>query len=405
MRWNKHITQQSLDYLCDSLKEKIYLKKLNLSLHYLTNIESINGLNKSLLGLSNLLSLSLSIGCCYKIKTNEKNKLFEILKNLKQLNNLYIDVGSCNLNDESINILADSLSKCESIQTLGVVLGYQCKIKSIKQFGSSISLMPSLQQLYYYLDRSSNLVYVPFSFYTKNNNKLQKLYIILYQCVSLSSQSLKSITFDLSCLSNLKELTISLKYCKNTNQEFYECLSQSLFFAGTGTAGNITGTVSLDPKELFYSFSFDGIASLNLLNSILKESLRLIPPAIDVFHREAEQEIRIGEFEIKKGDIVTTHYIYNQSNNQIFSNPDTFDPQRWMNGKEQENTYNFTPFSLRPRNCIDQHLAMIEGKCMLAYILLNYEILPNTNQQEIKQNNLVYGFQKDNLNLFKKIKL
>ncbi|KAL4498158.1 hypothetical protein ABPG73_006632 [Tetrahymena malaccensis] len=274
-------------------------------------------------------------------------------------------------------------------------------------------------------------------FITKSEKQLKdRLFAIKQACLSVIKKRNDELTQDVSQAKYnfldqyLKEMITN----QNTQITYEEIIDNylTLFFAGTDTTGNMTGvalyylsinphiqkqarneilqklsqkTVSLDPKELFYSFSFDDIASLNLLNSILKESLRLIPPAIDVFPREAVQDIRIGELEIKKGDIVTSHFIYNQSNNQIFSNPDTFDPQRWMNGKEQYNTYNFTPFSLGPRNCIGQHLAMIEGKCMLAYLLLNYEILPNTNQQVIKQNNLVYGFQKDNLILFKKIQL
>ncbi|EWS76630.1 cytochrome P450 family monooxygenase (macronuclear) [Tetrahymena thermophila SB210] len=68
---------------------------------------------------------------------------------------------------------------------------------------------------------------------------------------------------------------------------------------------------------------------------------------------------------------------------------------------DQQNTFNFTPFSLGPRNCIGQHLAMIEGKSMLAYILLNFEKFPNKNQEVVKEMKIIYGFQKDNLVYFK----
>ncbi|KAL4467804.1 hypothetical protein ABPG74_013139 [Tetrahymena malaccensis] len=266
MGWNKNITQQSLDYLTNILKEKVQLKELDLSFEYLKNIESINGLNESLLCLSNLRALSLCIGGCKKITTNEINKLFEILKNLKQLNNLYIDVYSCNLNDESINILANSLSKCESISILGIDLGDQHEIKSMKQLGSSISLMPSLQQLQYYLYYSIYLVDGPFGFYTKNNNKLEKLNIILDECESLSSQSLKSITSDLSCLSNLNELTISLENCANTNQEFYECLSQSIQHLSSLVVVKFNKIHQIDKNNIYA-----------LLNSLMQiQSLRQI---------------------------------------------------------------------------------------------------------------------------------
>ncbi|KAL4502219.1 hypothetical protein ABPG72_000454 [Tetrahymena utriculariae] len=156
---------------------------------------------------------------------------------------------------------------------------------------------------------------------------------------------------------------------------------------------------SKNPQELFNSFSFEDISELNLLNGILKESLRLIPPAVEVFLRLAKKNIKIGEFEIKKGDIVSTHFIYNQSITEVFANPQKFNPQRWINTKEQ---FNFTPFSMGPRNCIGQHLAMIEGKSMLTYILLNFEILPNYEQEVVKEMKIVYGLKYDNLVFFKR---
>ncbi|EAR86793.2 cytochrome P450 family monooxygenase (macronuclear) [Tetrahymena thermophila SB210] len=203
-----------------------------------------------------------------------------------------------------------------------------------------------------------------------------------------------------------------------------------LFFAGTDTTGNMTGValyyLSLYPEiqqkareeiqkvlsskcnsnenldELFNSLTFEDLQQLDLINSILKESLRLIPPAPSVFPRIAERDIKIGDFQLKKGDFVNTYFIYNFYNPDQFSNPEVFDPYRWMNQNESQNVFNFTPFSLGPRNCIGQHFGMIEGKCMLIYALLNFDILPNKNQEVKKIMGTIYGFEKDNLVYFKK---
>lgn len=48
-------------------------------------------------------------------------------------------------------------------------------------------------------------------------------------------------------------------------------------------------TTNLD--ELYNSLTFEDIASMNLINSILKESLRLVPPAASVFPRTALKDI------------------------------------------------------------------------------------------------------------------
>ncbi|EAR86759.2 cytochrome P450 family monooxygenase (macronuclear) [Tetrahymena thermophila SB210] len=201
-----------------------------------------------------------------------------------------------------------------------------------------------------------------------------------------------------------------------------------LFFAGTDTTGNMTGVAlyylslnpqiqkeareeviqiiskknsNLDLKDQFNYITFEDLSSMNLINSILKESLRLIPPAIGVFPRYANRDIKIGQFELKKGDLVNTHFIYNQSNPSIFQNPEQFDPKRWMNGNDLQFAFSFTPFSLGPRNCIGQHLAMIEGKCMLANFLLKYDILPNKSQNIGLEMKIIYGLSPDNLVYFK----
>ncbi|EAR86770.2 cytochrome P450 family monooxygenase (macronuclear) [Tetrahymena thermophila SB210] len=224
----------------------------------------------------------------------------------------------------------------------------------------------------------------------------------------------------------LKEMIVNEK-SKISNEEIIDNFL-ALFFAGTDTTGNMTRvalyylslypdiqnkareeiiklassrTKSTNPVDLFNSLTFEDIQNLNFLNSVLKESLRLIPPAIEVFPRVAIQDIQIGDFEVKKGDFINTFFIYNFSNPEIYPEPNNFDPSRWMKQIDQQNTFNFTPFSLGPRNCIGQHLAMIEGKSMLAYILLNFEIFPNKNQEVVKEMKIIYGFQKDNLVYFK----
>ncbi|EAR86757.2 cytochrome P450 family monooxygenase (macronuclear) [Tetrahymena thermophila SB210] len=203
----------------------------------------------------------------------------------------------------------------------------------------------------------------------------------------------------------------------------------ALFFAGTDTTGNMTGAalyfLSLNPKiqqeareevmqiikqkanssdlkDIYNYLSFEDLTKLDLINSILKESLRLLPPASGVLPRISNRDIKIGQFEVKKGDLVNTHFIYHQSNPEVYENQDQFNPYRWMKGKEQNNAFNFTPFSLGPRNCIGQHLAMIEGKCILINFLINFDIMPIPQKQVQYEMKVIYGLQPDDLVYFRK---
>ncbi|KAL4468368.1 hypothetical protein ABPG72_012262 [Tetrahymena utriculariae] len=226
----------------------------------------------------------------------------------------------------------------------------------------------------------------------------------------------------------LKEIIINKN--EGIKEEYIIDNFLALLFAGTDTTGNMTGAafyyLSFNTEiqrrareeiisvlsrkgqknstdELYDSLTFEDLANLNLINSILKESLRLIPPAAAVFPRKVVKNIKIGNFQLNKGDDINTAFICNHYNPQIFKNPDTFDPDRWMDQKVQ-NQFNFTPFSLGPRNCIGQHLAMIEGKCMIAQVLINFDIIPNHEVQVKKEIKLTYGLLPDNLVYFKKRK-
>lgn len=55
--------------------------------------------------------------------------------------------------------------------------------------------------------------------------------------------------------------------------------------------------------------------------------------------------------------------------------PNTFKPDRWIDENSKtfksikDHSYLFTPFSSGPRNCIGQHLALIEAKTILSRLL------------------------------------
>ena len=56
-------------------------------------------------------------------------------------------------------------------------------------------------------------------------------------------------------------------------------------------------------------------------------------------------------------------------NPNVFGDPLVFRPERWMDKGLIKDPYQFVPFSAGSRNCIGQHLAMIEIKVMICYFL------------------------------------
>lgn len=66
-------------------------------------------------------------------------------------------------------------------------------------------------------------------------------------------------------------------------------------------------------------------------------------------------------------------------NKNAFNNPYDFDIYRWLRSDDFElnsDPLKFIPFLAFNRNCIGQHLAIIEAKIILADILRKYKVVP-----------------------------
>lgn len=84
----------------------------------------------------------------------------------------------------------------------------------------------------------------------------------------------------------------------------------------------------------------------------------------------------------------------NHMNEKYFPNPTKFDITRWKadgTPKDLIDPFAFIPFSAGGRNCIGQHLAMIEAKIILCKILLKYKLLLNEKIQTDWILKITYG--------------
>ncbi|EAR86794.2 hypothetical protein TTHERM_00200560 (macronuclear) [Tetrahymena thermophila SB210] len=205
--WNQYISQQSINFISSCLLDKQSLKYLSLSFHYLKKIESINNLNQSLFNLVNLQNFSLTLGGCSKLNNNEINQLFLLIQNMKQLQELYLDVYCCHISDELVNILGDSLQKCQCIKKLNLNLGSNSQIINIQSLGMVIHLS-QLIELQFNLNNCFNLSQGPFGCCSQNIINIEKFSVNLDQCKSVAINSLKQFTSDLKFLVNLKELNL-----------------------------------------------------------------------------------------------------------------------------------------------------------------------------------------------------
>lgn len=119
------------------------------------------------------------------------------------------------------------------------------------------------------------------------------------------------------------------------------------------------------------------VAALPFVEAVLKESMRVYPP-VYIFSREALQDVEIGGWEIPRGTQVLTAVWAMHRDSRWFEDPETFMPQRWLDGLEERlPKYAYLPFGAGTRVCIGNHFAMLEGILGLATLLQHLEFEPD----------------------------
>ena len=99
------------------------------------------------------------------------------------------------------------------------------------------------------------------------------------------------------------------------------------------------------------------------------------PPAVGILARVANENMKIGPYEIPKGMCIGTNIIGLMHNEKYYKNPEIFNPDRW-NDRTLYNSepYSFIPFSAGSRSCIGKYLALMEAKLILIKILELFEV-------------------------------
>uniref|UniRef100_A0ACD5U3T9 Uncharacterized protein n=1 Tax=Avena sativa TaxID=4498 RepID=A0ACD5U3T9_AVESA len=117
--------------------------------------------------------------------------------------------------------------------------------------------------------------------------------------------------------------------------------------------------------------SADNLSSLKIVNMVLKETLRLYPPAVFVT-RTATRDVKLGKLDIPAGTQVNLPIIDIHHDVDIWGvSAEEFDPSRFADGKSYHLGAYF-PFGIGPAICIGQNLAMVEAKLALAMVLQRF---------------------------------
>ncbi|MBW2212494.1 MAG: cytochrome P450, partial [Deltaproteobacteria bacterium] len=118
----------------------------------------------------------------------------------------------------------------------------------------------------------------------------------------------------------------------------------------------------------------DDLRDLPYLEMCLKESLRRLP-AVWIFGREAQTDLRLGDYFFPKGAILVISPLATGRNSKYFDNPLEYRPERWTREFERSLPKGaYVPFAAGPRVCLGKQFAMMEMRIILGTLIQNVDI-------------------------------
>lgn len=117
--------------------------------------------------------------------------------------------------------------------------------------------------------------------------------------------------------------------------------------------------------------SIDQLNELPLLDSVIKESLRVFPPTM-WFMRVSTSPFELGSHYLPKGTGVVYSPAVTHRLPEIYSSPNSFSPSRWQS--ITPSLYEYLPFGGGPRRCIGAEFALLEMKLVISMIAQRFAL-------------------------------
>lgn len=120
---------------------------------------------------------------------------------------------------------------------------------------------------------------------------------------------------------------------------------------------------------------YELLNKMTLTEYAFKEALRLNPP-VPAMPRKTVREIEFGGHRIPKGTIVGISTVAIHRSDQVWDQPDAFDPMRFSpeGGAKKRHRFAWIPFGGGAHMCLGLHFAYMQAKVIMAHLLPNYEI-------------------------------
>lgn len=127
----------------------------------------------------------------------------------------------------------------------------------------------------------------------------------------------------------------------------------------------------IDPQDITY----DNLESLEEIEWVFREALRLFPPAPQLFRRSIK-ECQFGNHIIPANTQVMVDCGYIHRSEHYWNEPTKFDPERFSPARNEHKAhpYNWFPFGGGSHTCIGLRFAIMTAKIALYHLLRDYSV-------------------------------
>ncbi|MBV8529513.1 MAG: cytochrome P450, partial [Candidatus Dormibacteraeota bacterium] len=123
------------------------------------------------------------------------------------------------------------------------------------------------------------------------------------------------------------------------------------------------------------ALTHEDLPGLPLLTAVIKETMRLYPPAWIIGRRAIDPDV-IGDVEIPAQSVVAVSPYTLHRHPRYWDQPEVFEPRRFMNDEveRRREPFSYIPFGAGPRTCIGSNLALVEAPLVIGRVVQRYRL-------------------------------
>jgi len=119
--------------------------------------------------------------------------------------------------------------------------------------------------------------------------------------------------------------------------------------------------------------TYEALSSMDLLTGFIKEQFRFFVTSGGNLPRSAAKDHMVGNIMVKKNTIITIDPFYTFYHPKYFDAPEKFNPKRWLEKNDFEDTFVSLSFGEGPRVCIGQQLTWITLKILACEMIKAFD--------------------------------